>query len=64
MKLKTYYRPDQNENPCGNPQTKVIDYLIVPRVGDEVVIDGLEYEVKHVIHDTDENDIVINLKKL
>jgi hypothetical protein len=64
MKLRTFYRPDQIDNPYGEPHVKELDYKIVPRIGDEVIINEYYYKVKYVVHDTDKDEIVINLDKI
>jgi len=61
MLLKTFYRPDQDGNPNGDPQIKDIEYVIVPRISEQVIIDDVYYTVKYVVHNTDDNSIVINL---
>jgi len=61
MILKTVYWPDQYENPNSEPNIKDIEYVIVPRIAEQVIVDDVYYTVKYVVHNTDDGSIVINL---
>ncbi|WP_031515519.1 hypothetical protein [Desulfofalx alkaliphila] len=57
--LWTHFPEDGQEKVIKSRQ---IDYNAVPRIGEKVVIESEVFAVTDVIHETDENRIVIKLK--
>lgn len=60
MLLKTFY--PHPEDMRGTSRVKEICYMFPPRIDDVVIIDGIEFFVKYVIHDSDENKVTVVLK--
>lgn len=59
--LWTHY-PDSSNMKDPRIKSKQIEYLSVPRIGEKVVIESEVFAVTDVIHETDENRIVVKLK--